>query len=54
MLRLVGTWDLRDYGIDWQVFRHLLEDEALMAALRNVVDQAAAIKGVSVGDRTAC
>ncbi|WP_299442246.1 DUF6308 family protein [uncultured Phycicoccus sp.] len=50
VLRLLGTWDMRDYGMDWQVFRHLLEDEALMAALRNVVDQAAAIEGVSVGD----
>ena len=50
VLTLLGTWDVRDYGIDWQVFRYLVEDDALMAKLREVVDRAAKVEGVSIGD----
>ncbi len=50
VLQLLGTWKLRSYAADWQVFCHLLDDKDLMATLRDVVDHAAAMDGVSVGD----
>ena len=50
VLTFLGTWDVRDYGIDWQVFRYLVEDDELMAKLRDVVDRAAKVEGVSIGD----
>ncbi|WP_147066975.1 DUF6308 family protein [Knoellia locipacati] len=48
--QLLGTWELRSYAADWQVFCHLLSDNELMAALRDIVDEAAGMDGVSVGD----
>lgn len=50
VLRLLGTWELRDYGTDWQVFGYLLDDDVLMANVRDIVDDAASRDGVSVGD----
>ena len=49
VLKLLDTWQRNSYSVDWQVFCHLLEDGPLMASLRDIVDEAAGIEGVSVG-----
>ncbi len=51
--RLLGLWDFGNFEVDWQVYRHLLRNKALMDKLRDAVDAAATTEGVRVGDPNA-
>jgi hypothetical protein len=50
VLNLLGVWGIGDYGVHWQVFRMLVQDDDLMGRLRAIVDRVRANEGVAVGD----
>ena len=43
----------KNYEVDWQVYRRLLQDDDIRRSLDQIVDNAAAIPGVDVGSPTA-
>lgn len=43
----------KNYEVDWQVYRRLLQDDDIRSSLNQIVDKAAAIPGVDIGSPTA-